>query len=691
MRQVRFDRPFIGGVITDQPSYKVGIQNSIDARDLVAPRGLARQRMGWEYDGDQTVAKNLRAIHKNKFVLNGSTRTAVCASDGYIYSHQASGAGTSIWAGSVEYIPRTVYRDQVVFCAQDGLSPARLWSGAEVGTTGTSNQWDIQQGQLIGAGGGTFAATPERGNYVQWGTQTAKYGIPIYPRILEVDESGTDYATLEDVLYPADAGYGGTLEVNILQTGMAWPCVSIYEAGVAQYTNSTFTITGQGTKWSTGGLPLLPDSDIVVLVPGAGADAQAFNFATVASDTSLTICAGGDATDVGKSNYRIQRRLPCKDAVAHKDSLFITGFNGYPNRVWVGPQGWNPAIPPGDIPPFNPGSDFTRSNDADFTLDYIDVPASYDGDSNVALLSSEDPVLCIKRKNAYGIYGDFPHFERIILSGGEGSGCIDIRSAQNLSIGPVWAGEDGIYTFRGGRVVDLTLDKISRDWQALTGSFTYGTDWCSIGEHSGCVYVTISISGTETTFLYDARLDAWISDSISNHGARYYASVRLEDEPEQLLWVDDDHQGRVMDSSGVIVPSSTTPAIDEDGTEPVLWVETGDVLDGEEAVDGDSRVLDIAISANLVDSLSSTGTNLTATLISSGGLFDPDEASLVLSPVIYSDDVDSPRRAYFSPVNQDGRQHKLRLVSGGVGTDASDTKVEIPEFTVTVSDLRVRS
>lgn len=689
MRQVVFDRPFIDGVITDQPAYKLGLRNSRSAKNAVAPRGIITNRRGWTYNNDATGYTNLQAVHRNKYVLAGETRTVLHdVTANAIGIHNDSGTATAIYtlSGGTKWLPRCVYNDELIWCNQDGITPLRRYSGAAVPTTGaTATTVQVTANRaVVTATSGTFGATAVPGAYIYLARASGSVNVGpiVYARIVE--RISSTVLTVEGIR----ASSTQTMETHgVYSTGMTFPCVNVYEAGTGSFDNANDEFDGTGTVWENGTWGDVSTADGDSLLAKRDATSNEVHYiATV--DSSVILQLDEHTRTETDINYAILRRCPFKDAVSHKGSLMGAGVQGYPMRLFVGPPGWNLSFPPGFTVPFDPVALPTSENVNDFLLDYIDIPAAYDGDAIVAIRPSGDPLVVLKRKDAWGVYGSYPVFERTMLPNGAGAGCIDIRSAQTLSPGPVWAGEDDIYIFTGTQVEALTDGKINREWRALTQDFDFGVqDFCAIGETQGHLVVTIKTGAGATTVTkwMDLATGAWVANDVTNHAGCWYFTSKIEDEEERCLWVD--RGSRVKDSSEVIEGGL---AKDGDGTSPAFDVYTGEGLDGDEPIDNETRVLDVAISANLYDAGAAGSTQMSASLISAGSLYNPTAATTTLG-TINSDTVDRPDRSFFDPVDVDGRTHQIRCQVNSWGTDSAATKVEIPEIVMTVRDVRSRT
>lgn len=690
VRRAQLKRPFTAGMVTDLPGYELGPQNSTYAQDLVAPEGTARQRKGWPYDGNTAdAADNLVSVHRNKYILADTTRTITVDDDGELRIHNASAAGTlqEALGGSVQYLPRCVYRDEVILCAQDGLQPLRRYAGANI--TGTIDDgvatgapdWTAGEATITGT---IYASAPGVGAFIRPIATTGKYAVMLWHKVLE---SSTTSNTIDGVLCEnADTIASATA----VSTGYTFPCVPIYSAGSATYTNAGGSLNGFGTKWSTGAVVLRSTNttgpDGVVLVPD-GDLAHFYSLSGVTDDDTLT-AFGGDGADMAtKSVYQLLRSCNFTDAQAHKGSLFGTGNAYSPNTVYVGPPGWNIAYPPGHVPPFSPTSDFTSGNANDYVMDSVNVPSAYDGDVNVAILSSPNPLLVLKRKSVYGIFGSYPNFSTDKIT--DNAGCIDLRSAISGPNGQFWAGEEGIFAYVNGQVMDLTDGKINREWRALTRTFDYGTsDYCTIGEVYDHLFISIVTSGGSVNrcYVYDLRNQAWIS-RFSNHKARYFFSSKVDGESEELYWVGDNDIGRVMRSAATV--NGTGIAKDGDGTSPVFAAQTPQNIDGDGSIENDERMLDLAIHANVYDT-AGTGTTLTVAVNTGGALEDGTNASKILTG-INSDSEDRVDRHYRRAVNTKGRLHQVQLSVAAIGSNNAFTKVEVPEIVATFRTRRDRT
>jgi hypothetical protein len=684
LRRVLVDRPFIQGMITDQPAHKLGSQNSVFAQDLVAPVGIATQRHGWVYDGTTADSANFFAgIYRNKFILADVTRTITATDNGSAYIHNASSAGTWILGQPTAYLPRCVYKDQLILCGQDGFAPIRLYSGAAFTNDIVASSPATTADQAIYTTAGTWDAVVVSGSYVTIGADQGEDTSPsYYPRVLE--RVSTTVLTLEDMKASLS---GPTWAIhNAMACGFAYPSVPVYQAGTATLDAINSRVDGAGTNWVDDTNVSVAYQDGFLVLPSTGTAAM-YSVGLVDSTTRITFGGTVTRTDADTS-YAIMRRCPFTDAAAHKGSLWGMGVREFPNTVYVAPPGWNPAYPPGQILPFDPSPFYESENVNDFTLTPISVPTAYEGDVNVAILSSPNPLLVLKRSAVHGIYGSFPSFSQDKIA--DGVGCIDKRSAISGPFGQFWAGEDDVYAYINGQVVPLMEGKISREWQALIADFDYGTnDYCAMGESNGHLFLSIATNGggTNRCYLYDIRNQAWVS-RFSNHKARYFFSSKVDGESSELYWVGDSYPGRVMKSSGTV--ALTSIAKDGDGTSPRLQAWTPEGIDGTETLDNDARLLDLAVAHNVYDASAAGSTSVAVSVVAGGSLEANASATKTLSD-IDSDSVDRVDRTRYRSVNTKGRIQQVRFDADTLGTNTAATKVEIHELTGTFRDRRSRT
>lgn len=680
MRRVSLKRPFTGGIVTDMPAHELASNLSPYAQDGYSPSGVFTQRGGWEYDGAaQVVAATLKGVYRAQFVLADTVRTcAVTTNTAYV--HNGGSAGSIIASTGSTILPRATYRDELLFCSQDGLTPMIRYGGtsqAAIVESSGSATFTANQATVTGP---TWSGTPPPGSYISTlSSTTAMLSVRVGFRLLA---GSTTSVTLEGVRSSSTAGIN---ETEILPYGYAYPCVGVYNAGTSLNNVTTpQSPRGQGTKWNSD--YTLKTNDAFLYMP-VGGTAEIAHITGVTSDTQLS--SVHQTTFSTASPYSINRALPFKDVAAHKGSLWGTGVAQYPSRVYVAPPGWNMSLPPGATDPWDPyyGVGNTSENVNDFFLDFIDVPSSYDGDDNIAILESSGPLLVLKRKAVYGVSGSFPAFSVDMIA--DGIGCIDIRSAHSYDEGQFWCGETGIFWFTNGQIVDLTRGRINREWRALTRDFDYGTsDYCTLGVSQGHLIVHITTAGgtIQRTLLCDLRDGSWQS-RISNFAPRFMHTSRIPGEAEKLLAVSDERLGRVIDFAPALDGSGT--AEDDAGSGPRLVAYTPEGIGGA-GIEDDTRMIDLAVHANVYDADLAGSTSMTVDVLSGGSLTVPATDTKALTD-IDSDTTDRIDRHYYRSVNRRGRLHQVRLEVDTLGTDSSATKVEVHQIDASFRETRGRS
>jgi hypothetical protein len=683
-RSVFIAQPGIQGRITDLAPYMLALDASADAQDAVAPAGRLTRRRGWPYDGTTADSANAnRSVWRVPYVLADVTRTITTDSAGNVYIHNPAAAGTSVGSPGVVMRAACQYRDQTVLCASDGVTPLRLYSGASLDVTESANVISLVAGQAIATlGAGSFDASSV-GGYLTVGALAASADQKpfVFPRVLERNSSTS--VTLEGIR--ASAGGTNTAAQSQLGLGYAFPAVNVYSAGTVTLSAAGNTATGVGTRWVNGGWGAVGDTttngDSILIFPGAGSDLILHPVGLVSSDTSLSV------TNTSHSDanvpYAILRRCPFTDAEAHAGSLWGSGVAQFPGRLYFSPKGWNPTLPPGAVEPFDPIDDgvYHTPDPLSFMLDFVDIPAVYDGDPIVAIQSTSAGLLVLKNNSSYLVAGEAPNIAPPQLLQA-GIGCIDVNSAISVEGVTYWASRHGVHAFDGKSApIDLTKGRIKHEWQNLVAD---GVSYCAAGVGAGHLVVTTVTTNDAATYVWDLSTGAQLS-TLTNVKARCFFPSRAGGEVEKLLFVSDLHQGRVMD----LVPALnlTGTEADGDGTHPTFRYLSPSNLAQYDGVDGESRMLDVQITANVYDTGAAGSTQLTPSVTTGGGLRAPADATKTLE-VMRSDAVDRQDR-FRRAVNRSGRYHQLEIEE--TARTAMQEKVEIGEIAMRFRDARRRS
>lgn len=725
MRVLTIPRPFAGGYRSDLPDYALNPNESSYAQDVIYPRGMAHQRWGWAYDDTSAaVAQNLVGVSRDFFALGSVFRTTAADATGDVWLNKY-GSYVKLYdsSSSVTYLPRCVYNGDLIWCAQDGETPLLRYAGFDLAWASSQNDggtgtWNMAAGAstitfgTMSIPAGTKNTAPGLFVTGQYLTSNATKTNAKQPSIC-VRSLGSDSAsvTLEGVRAVA-ANKVDSTALYITPLGVTYPCVPVYDTGYVKSVSSAATssnITTDGARFTNITLQTSQFSgdSLLVLNPTAGSAHQIGGIsATSVGGNVNVISIRAPISTITNAQYRVLRRCPFKDATVHKGSLWGTGVKQYPNRVYVGPPGWNMGLAPQAIEPFDPTVDSDFVDLADFVLQPIDVPSAYDADPVVALLPTPGPLLVLKNSSVYGIYGTYPSFEQTLVA--QGAGCIDLRSAVTVSGIAYWAGMRGIYMYAGGQIQNITDGRIEREWQALMRGWDAGTSYCAIGVVADQLVVSVGgldTSGTAAamvgpdtqapaarTFIFDLNTRTW-TGRMSNMKARYINSSRSKDEIDALLAVSDDRQGRIIDiapaftglkysdrSTGAVAPAS---AADAAGTAPAMQAWTGSALAQATGIEGEARFCDAVVHANLCDSATPTS-SMSLTSAHGEGLYEQPTTTKSLDAITAdtTDRVDRFKRR----VNRTGRLHQLRVAM--TTTDSDNTKSEIPEVVMSFRDSR---
>jgi hypothetical protein len=744
-------RPGSGGLVTDVPSTFIKGEAMSYAQDATFYRGAMQQRQGWAYENayGAPASGTPVGVMRAQFSRANAKRTVASMADGSVWLNVGSGVSVDLGAPvrAQSPIPRCVYRDEVIFCYADGVTPILRYSGIPNGgfsvTDPTPPTLAYTQNQATVTIGGsvTFSSAPAAGSYMPIVLGGV---IATWARVLP--GATTTSATVEDITHisaPASSYASGKI-YNSGATAGSWPCQMIYNDGTATVTTITTTgtpsgvtatATGFGTNWSDSLMPysgraaiLYKDGDLWKLrsISNFGTGDPVANVPTtmtLASSPIVFSSAGGGGgigtasftgtsvtTTTTKGPYQILSSPTWSDACVHKGSLWGTGVKYHPNRVYVAPPNWNPALPPGEVYPYDVSTVLAKASFDNWLLDFIDVPTSYDGDPVVAILSSPGPLLVLKRSAVHGIYGTYPTFEQSLIQ--SGVGCIDRRAAITVESTPFWAGEDGVFSFAGGRIQSLVRNKIEREWQALMNGWQQGTSYCVLGVVANHLIVTVGglnnagttgakvgpdvDNPTQRTLVYDLAGGEWVS-RFSNIPAKAYHSARVPGEVEALLFVGDS-DGKIGDLAPAITGSKITnrdsqtvaaaSPVDGNGTEPQMETWTSLGLAEAAGLDGDARLVDLSVVTNVHDTVASA-TTLNVSVAQTEGLRPPAAGETpVTVGTVSSDTTDAVNRNRYR-VARSGRTHQLRLKTNT--TAATCKKIEVQEAVLNFRDSRKRT
>jgi hypothetical protein len=624
-RLLTIEAPGVAGMSPDLEPHMLSAQQAQTVvNGYVGERGILHQRRGWAYFGSTGAGVDLYTIAAEDFLLAGtsrvlSTRFDSSASMG-VYLDTTTGDDTEIFTGFIangaEYLWRCSYNDQAIACCQDGLQPARFYSGsAVVDFSSTATSVTYAAGKATVTIGAATAASVDRGTYLGLNTLDAGSddGPTVWVRILE--RVSSTVLTMEDVKASA-AGAANNVDIAY-GAGFAYPCVSVYDAGTGTIDAAADTFVGTGTKWFSGNwgnvTSGLAGDGLLRIVPatGGGAMYQVFD---VNSDTSLDVVNG---TSISDCKYHIARRMPAKDADNWNGMLCFAGVHQHKNRVYFWPPGANPALPPGFSPiaattgvatPYDPATRLAYSNPEDFLCDYIEVPARDDDDPIVGIRATRDMLLVAKQHSLHAIVGSYPSFETYPVA--HGVGCFDIRSFQTTPVGRVFCDYNGIWLERSGQIANLADEAgFGKAWRTLAHDFHLGLgDRCAVGYDSGHLIVSLDPRvASPVTYVIDVRNPGRprLVSTWTNHQAIGFASIFLPSlGMNGLYWVGSDAgSGRIANSRPILDESGT--ARDADGHEPNLDYDSGIITAEQAGVGTDTRLRRVRVDANITNAATS--------------------------------------------------------------------------------------
>jgi hypothetical protein len=535
-------RPFVRGKNTDVPSWALDPQEMPDGTDIIFPKGVAAPRgpyisasasgvliasgSGWLSGGMAVDLPSYGAAGTQPAtpVLVAATQNGII---GMVQAATPNGTmGTvTIIAGAQAILPREVYKGEVLFCPQDGLTPVYRCPGAPAGSL-TSNSasagtLSLFQGTSFVLGIGTTFTTQARvGTYLVLG------GFPGASRLVLATDDNTHLSV--DGIFPITTGVGNL--VTVPGAGAAWGtgtpsrigtiglCTPVQTLGQTSLTAATATVNGFGTLWNTANTP-----------PGHGRPVAGLDYfgwkggydrlaaiSSITNDYTIVLTAA-DPNGWANKPYIIYRPAVGRECRYHQGRLYITGVAWDPTGVYYLPVN----SPLGAF--YNPDTAATVVSDyaTSQCLVKFDVPIQGAQGQNVALLSTPQGLLVLRTDNAYLSMGDPP--TNTVIEIAHGAGCVDIRSAcvGNRGEGAFWAGPNGIYRYVGGRVIDLTEGRRNREWRQKMSSFLVdyvfgGTAaYVSCGVQDSHLFVSVydSANGAlNSLWVYDLIANAWCGD-----------------------------------------------------------------------------------------------------------------------------------------------------------------------------------
>ena len=724
-------RPGGDGMITDAPSNLITADTSTYAQDLLINRGVTQQRWGWSYVSNYPFNNEVVGAIRAKYSVPKKVNTVVIekTDTGYdfrLLSELDPQPAEPIWQEDSSLLPMNCgnYHGEQLFCFMDGKTPMLRYSGSETPRLETnSGKLTYTAGEATVKGSGV-ADVPE-GQYAMARVgEPLKGGLPAYvvTQLRVVSSTGTDQ-TLEDVIWDVDAKKGASeywtatadnpIQFNPLAE-YGWPGQIENWEGTCKVETSG-AVEGFGTKWlkykGRKGLALLYRVTIEDL---SGQKVPHWVMASVKSitdDTHLTLY-GGDITGAGgpynqgdvehtKGAYKLCSVPTWTSSAEHKNSLFGSGAESNPSRVWISPPDWNPALPPEYVPPEDISVAPVSEDAYKYTLDYIDVGGEDENEPVLRVVSTSGPLLALKRGMVYGIFGAYPNFEVALVSNVTGL----IHHDGVVSDGGVayWADRNGVWTYADGVAQNISIGKIQNEWRALMDGWVEHQSTVTMGTILGHLVVSVRglnpvVTGrakskfdtdnpTSRTYLYSIAEDKWVS-RVSNIDTTFMSNVRIPGEPDGLFFAEPGEKivGDFAPAISGVQTIQRDPLVREEATSyddntklgardlPQFDLVTSDSFTGDFV--NESRLLDFEVTAD-------TDSDLVAETLSQGGKRS-GSGPVTLYLASQHDDLER----HYGRVGRSGRRHQIRLKRKD---GANDGPFEVHEISVQFRASRPRS
>jgi hypothetical protein len=700
-------------LIGDVQPWEFDPRHCLRAYDAIAREGVIQRRHGMAVEtGQQATTQQIVSAGRAKFVRSatGTPRRST-----FVLIH--SGGQVTLrrfvppWqdvatvALDVDYIPRAVYNDEVIFCAQDGRTPLLRWGGrsAAMASEATGLTWTVGEPKLSHS---SVVGDSEPGGFavIRPGAVNSISSPALSLRAIKAFAGGA--ISMEGVRPSAANG------VALLQypLGGMYPCVLLQRKGTYS-SNGAGAITGYGTAWQTSyDSPTLPDlsstkylNDAIIGIPEGvpGGTAAIAQITGVSSDTALS--AQLPDTTGSKYSHVIARRGNFTDVTVYKGSLLGIGTAQFPNRVWIGPPGWDIGLPPGSsdtTSPFDPAVPVAipvGEAEGYFLMDYIDVPALTDDDRNVAIYGTPQGAVLLKVSSVWIIRGSYPNFTTELIA--DGAGCLNLLASCTTSDGVYWAGPQGVWFLPNGgvRPIDLTQGRIGTYYRRQILSISGGTRTVILGHVAGHLFVLIR----ETTVdgdrhfvcdVRDPRNPKWQSFFRGLGTPRFLANITVPGEHDALFYSSDSYQGYLIDLAPTVTgyrvtdrDAQTTAVANDDDALATTNAPRFEVQSGDIATPGDqdlqSRLIESAVSYRY-----SGGPGITATFEATN---DAGQTVSLSAQTLTTDATGNLNRVRLRS-GLEGRQHNLKIAEPSEVTTNGPSQCRIEEIAVTVRERRPR-
>ena len=709
-QRIRIPRPFVKGRVTDRPAAQLDPQEFSYGTNVVWPKGVAVKIGAWKYyTTDNVLTSNLNGIMPVQFDKTSTTVTYALASTTYIgaadtISTPIAGESASKIAGiASDYLPRAVWNGEVLYCHRTGQLPVLRWAGTVCNApTGSKT---MPRSLLTTVGSPRIEDGISPGLAIPWAysgqfiavlntvgkssTQAPQY-FPATYRVtatgtysFNVSPDSTETAS-SDSAYVSALGKVG-LQSMVTKVG-TFTSTSTFPDGPA-------TFTGYGTQWSstsTGtGYGQVREGDFIGPYMGGPATPYGKSYFGVVQ----SVAAGADTITVRNhvdtistaTQAVVTRSMTARDAVVHRGRVWFLAPEWAPNRVQVTPSNSF------DLGVMHNGEE-SLTNDFGHAIiaRYIDVPDAGAPGNIVGGVSTPGPLLILRSNNVYGIFGNWPSTNVELIY--DGAGCVDIRSICSNGNVQGWCGEDGIFLYQNGKVVDITEGRISIEWRNAMRSRSVNAI-VAAGMHDDHMIISVvePSTNTATTWVYNMIAQNWCGFWTTLKAAAFGARKGLRGVSDDMFFVE-----RVSGRVGYLddaLKDPTTISAPANYAQGAFSVTSGAALLG--SITESSRVTGMKVTYELITPTFVELGTPNVIRVESGMTTTGSSGSMGIDANLTYSTTSSPmktsviRSSASGGIGTRGKQYQVKLTEVG---DASTTeRIAIHEMTIDVRKSRAES
>lgn len=502
----RIPAPGVKGYVTDRQSWELDPQETPNAQDAIAPKGVMALRGNPAQHSAAPGANPLLSVAAAEFLVGlGIPLQQLVAVDttGAVFNYVPSTWYSNPGSIGVQAVVREIYKGEALLCPVDGVSSIRRFAGGATTALATP--------------AGTISTTAGSTAISGSGTNFGSFSAPFYIVIAGIDGYAFKVININSAI-----SLTVDTPVPITLSGVPWGAsylgqislaTPVSDLGVINITSGSAAVTGVGTSFNRQsfgrGQPQVNDG----IAPTGSFDRLAV-ISTITNAVSLTLSAvqGANYSNVP---YVIFRHLVGREARVYSGILFVTGVDWLPNHIFYLPPGADLGVQTNGIQSFA-----TDYGDAHLAQ-YFTVPSPQADGRIVALLTTPEGMLVLRSDDAWMVYGTptanaAPPFGLFA----KGAGCVDMRSAVTCEYGQIWCGPEGIYLYTGGRIVDIAdQGGRSREWRALMRSWFAASSsgapqtWAvCCGVIDGYLIVSVQGTGFNQVWIYDLLDKCWRSN-----------------------------------------------------------------------------------------------------------------------------------------------------------------------------------